>query len=171
MYSDPFVIILSISVTRHSSKVSLMARSSRSPHAAVALGGGETTWEEGMELVVLRGEGGPDAHVQGVHLDHVLEGGVGVDKDGGWGTIEKAVVVWGEKTTSPAYWFWQSVCCMVPNVCLYNHIDAVEFVKRKLNDSWLWCSTVAVLSSVNHLPAVFSNGGCLHALYLTVIDS
>lgn len=36
-----------------------------------------------------------------------------------------------EKTTASAYWFWQSVRWMVPNVCLYNQIDALEFVKRE----------------------------------------
>lgn len=36
-----------------------------------------------------------------------------------------------KKTTTSAYWFWQSVSWMLPNVCLYNHIDAVEFVKKE----------------------------------------
>lgn len=45
--------------------------------------------------------------------------------------IGKAVVVWGKKTTTSAYWFWQSVCWLVPNVFSYNHTDAVEFVKNE----------------------------------------
>lgn len=45
--------------------------------------------------------------------------------------IGKAVVVWGKKTTTSAYWFWQSVCWLVSNVFSYNHTDAVEFVKNE----------------------------------------
>lgn len=51
----------------------------------------------------------------------------------GWAAIilSRKLLWCEEKTTTSAYWFWQSVCWMVPNVCLYNHIDAVEFVKKE----------------------------------------
>lgn len=72
-----------------------------------------------------------------------------------------------KKTKTSAYWFWQSVCSLVP-VCVC--IIPLNLWKRNLNDSWLWCTTAAVLSPVNHLLVVFSNGGCVYSLFLTVID-
>lgn len=63
---------------------------------------------------------------------------------GGWGFhhhIKKYAVVRGNNSVS--YWFWQTVCWMVP-MCLCNHTDAAECVQRRSwmihgEDVWRWC--------------------------------
>lgn len=60
---------------------------------------------------------------------------------------------------------WYQMCFRIITLMLWN------LWKMKLNDSCSWCSTVAVLSPVNHPSAVFSSFLMEAVFTVTVIDS